>query len=72
MKTTTSLSNPWSTTALVEELDDTTLRCGHALLDSTRAEAFSRWMDLQLEELEARFWTYSTYRSVRAAIGGRR
>ena len=72
MRTAKSLSNPWSTTALVEELDDTTLTCGHALLDGARADEFCRWMDAQLEELEARFWAYSTYGSIRQSLGGRR
>ena len=33
------------TTALVEELDDTTLMSGHALLDHARAEEFCQWID---------------------------
>ena len=38
MRTAKVLSNPWSTAALVEELDDTTLKSGHALLDHLRAK----------------------------------
>ena len=34
-----------STTALVQELDDTALRSGHALLDGVRAHDFSDWVD---------------------------
>lgn len=55
MKTTRPLASPWSTPALVKDLDDRTLRSGHALLSGTRAEAFCRWMDVQLDELERRF-----------------
>lgn len=55
MKTTRPLSSPWSTPALVEELDDLTLMSGHALLSGTRAEEFGRWIDVQLVELERRF-----------------
>jgi hypothetical protein len=55
MKTTRSLASPWSTPALVEELDDVTLMSGHALLSRTRAEEFRHWIDAQLGELEHRF-----------------
>jgi len=69
MRTAKSLSNPWSTTALVAELDDTALKSGHALLDQLRAEEFCQWIDGQLEELEARFREYSTYGSIRLSLG---
>jgi hypothetical protein len=69
MRTAKSLSNPWSTTALVEELDDTTLKSGHALLDHLRAEEFCQWIDSRLEELETRFKVYSTYGSLRRSLG---
>jgi hypothetical protein len=69
MKTAKSLSNPWSTAALVEELDDSTLKSGHALLDQLRAEEFCQWIDGQLEELEARFHAYATYGSLRRSLG---
>ena len=69
MRTAKSLSNPWSTAALVEELDDTTLKSGHALLDHLRAEEFCHWIDCQLEELEFRFRPYSTYGSIRRSLG---
>jgi hypothetical protein len=72
MRSAKSLSNPWSTTALVEELDDTTLKCGHALLDHSRAGEFCQWIDGQLEELEHRFQAYATYASIRKSIGDRR
>ncbi|MCU0958640.1 MAG: hypothetical protein MUF48_00925 [Pirellulaceae bacterium] len=55
MKTTRSLASPWSTPALVDELDDLTLMSGHALLNGTRAEEFRRWIDVQLSELERQF-----------------
>ena len=69
MRTARSLSNPWSTTALVEELDDTTLKSGHALLDHLRAEEFCHWIDGRLEELETQFGVYSTYGSIRRSLG---
>jgi len=69
MRTVKPLSNPWSTTALVAELDDTALKSGHALLDQLRAEEFCQWIDGQLEELEARFREYSTYGSIRRSLG---
>jgi hypothetical protein len=58
-----------STTALVEELDDVTLRCGHALLNHTRAEAFRRWIDEQLVGLEQRFESFSHGRVRRSSFG---
>ncbi len=58
-----------STAALVHQLDDQTLRNGHALLDSTRAHEFSNWIDQQLGELEEMFRVYSTPRSVRRSLG---
>lgn len=69
MKTTKTLSNPWSTAAWVEELDDTTLKSGHALLNQNRAASFCQWIDLQLEDLEFRFRGYATYGSVRKSVG---
>ena len=69
MRTAKSLSNPWSTAALVEELDDTTLKSGHALLDHLRAEEFCQWIDRQLEELEFRFRDYATGGSIRTIAG---
>ncbi len=58
-----------STTALVQELDDSALRSGHALLDSDRAQEFSDWMDWRLEQLEAGFDAFCTPRSVRRSLG---
>jgi hypothetical protein len=69
MRPAKSLSNLWSTTALVEELDDTTLKSGHALLDYSRAEVFCEWIDRQLEGLEFRFRDYSTGRSICRSLG---
>jgi hypothetical protein len=69
MRTAKSLSNPWSTAALVEKLDDTTLKSGHALLDHLRAEEFCHWIDRQLEDLEFQFRAYSTFRSIRRSLG---
>lgn len=69
MKSTKTLSNPWSTAALVEELDDSTLKSGHALLNQARAYEFCQWIDLQLEDLESRFRVYATARSIRRSLG---
>jgi hypothetical protein len=69
MRTAKSLSNPWSTAALVEDLDDTTLKSGHALLDQLRAEEFCQWIDGRLEELETQFRIYSTHGSIRRSLG---
>jgi hypothetical protein len=69
MRSANILSNPWSTTALVEELDDTTLKSGHALLDQLRAEEFCLWIDAQLEELECRFREFTTSRTIRRSLG---
>ncbi len=70
MKTTRSLTSPWSTPALVAELDDVTLRSGHALLDRTRAEEFRRWIDAELSELERRFEHFR--RPASRCLSGRR
>ncbi|MHB8969827.1 MAG: hypothetical protein ACYC3X_08825 [Pirellulaceae bacterium] len=69
MRTFKPLSHLSSTTALVEELDDTTLMSGHALLDHPRAEAFCHWIDQQLELLESQFREFSTSRSLRKSLG---
>ncbi len=58
-----------STTALVKELNDTALRSGHALLNNTRAQEFSGWMDRQSALLEQHFLTFSTPQSVRRSLG---
>ncbi len=58
-----------STPALVRELDDATLRSGHALLDANRAENFADWLDSRLNQLESMFDAYVTPQSVRRAIG---
>jgi hypothetical protein len=69
MKAARPLFNLCSTAALVEELDDSTLKSGHALLDQARAHEFCQWVDLQLENLESRFRVYSTARSIRRSLG---
>jgi hypothetical protein len=69
MRTAKVLSNPWSTAALVEELDDTTLMSGHALLDHLRAEEFCVWIDRELEELEFRFQEFSASGAMRRSLG---
>jgi hypothetical protein len=69
MRTFKPLSHLSSTTALVEELDDTTLMSGHALLDHSRAEEFGHWIDLRLESLESQFREFSISRSVRTSLG---
>ena len=69
MRPAKSLTNLWSTAALVQELDDTTLKSGHALLDHTRAEAFCEWIDRELEDLESRFRDYATRRTIRTSLG---
>ncbi len=62
---TATLSIP----AHVQELDDTTLRSGHALLDMDRARDFSHWLDSQLNELEERFHSFSTPQSRKRSLG---
>jgi hypothetical protein len=69
MRTYKPLSHLSSTTALVEELDDTTLMSGHALLDHARAEEFCQWVDTQLAVLENAFREFSTTRSLRKSLG---
>jgi len=69
MRTFKPLSHLSSTTALVEELDDTTLMSGHALLDRARAEELCRWIDQRLEVLENEFRGFSTSRSLRKSLG---
>jgi hypothetical protein len=69
MRTFKPLSHLSSTTALVEDLDDTTLMSGHALLDRVRSEEFSQWMDQQLETLEDNFRAFSTSRTLRTSLG---
>jgi hypothetical protein len=69
MRTYKPLSHLSSTTALVEELDDTTLMSGHALLDQARAEEFCQWIDVQLAVLETTFREFSTSRSLRKSLG---
>ncbi len=58
-----------SATALVQELDDATLRSGHALLDTDRAQDFASWLDSQLEQLEREFHAFSTPRTIRRSLG---
>jgi len=58
-----------STPSLVRDLDDATLRSGHALLDGDRAQDFASWIDGQLEELELEFQALSTPQSRRRALG---
>ncbi len=69
MRTSKTLSQLSSTAALVEDLDDTTLMSGHALLNQTRAKAFSQWMDDQLAALEDQFQHFSTPSSLRRSLG---
>lgn len=69
MRTPKTLSQLSSTAALVEDLDDTTLMSGHALLNQTRAKLFSHWMDEQLAELEDQFQHFSTPSSRRRSLG---
>jgi hypothetical protein len=64
MRTYKPLSHLASTTALVEELDDTTLMGGHALLNPVRAEEFCQWIDLRLDLLESKFCQFITSRSL--------
>ncbi|MBM4093667.1 MAG: hypothetical protein FJ276_30315 [Planctomycetes bacterium] len=66
---TPQLTKLTSITGLVEDLDESTLRGGHALLDRRRAQAFSQWMDVQLEHLEERFSAFVTVRSIRRSLG---
>lgn len=53
----------------VRELDDALLRRGHALLDDSRNQDFSQWMDQQLESLETQFRSFMTRQSVRKSLG---
>jgi hypothetical protein len=53
----------------VENLDDATLRSGHAVLDDGRIRDFDRDMDLRLEQLERRFRDFCTHHSVRKSLG---
>lgn len=69
MRTAKPLSQLSSTAALVEELDDTTLMSGHALLNKTRAQGFSQWMDEQLATLEVQFQHFTTPSSRRRSLG---
>ncbi len=57
------------TLALVRDLDDATLRSEHAMLDANRAENFADWLDLQLNQFESLFHSFTTPRSVRRRIG---
>lgn len=54
--------------ALVQQLDDATLRSGHALLDQARVRDFASWMDEQLLELGEKFTQYQTRSSVRKSL----
>ena len=58
-----------STPALVRDLDDSTLRTGHALLDASRSRDFSEWLDEQLDDLETQFQDYLTPQSFRRSLG---
>jgi hypothetical protein len=58
-----------SVPARVEELDDTALRGGHALLDSDRARDFACWIDVELAQLEGRFQQFMTPKSLRRSLG---
>ena len=58
-----------SAPSLVRDLDDATLRSGHALLDTDRAQAFAGWLDFQLNELEMEFQALSTPQSRRRSLG---
>ena len=53
----------------VENLDDATLRSGHAVLDDCRIGDFDTYMDLRLERLEQQFREFSTHHSVRQSLG---
>ena len=57
-----------STPARVQDLDDTTLRSGHALLDADRAQNFAHWLDFQLNVLETKFREFATPQSARRAL----
>lgn len=58
-----------SATALVQDLDDATLRSGHALLDTDRAQEFSSWLDSQLDELDREFREFATPQTIRRSLG---
>lgn len=58
-----------STPALVRDLDDSTFRSGHALLDAKRARDFADWLGQQLTELEGQFRAYMTPQSLRRSLG---
>lgn len=58
----------WSAPALVQDLDDDTLRRGHALLDAERGAEFARWVDGRLDQLETQFRGFATPRSIRRSL----
>ena len=53
----------------VENLDDATLRSGHAVLDDARIGEFDKYIESRLEELEQQFREYFTHGSVRKSLG---
>ncbi len=53
----------------VAELDDASLRTGHATLDADRLAPFGRWIDERLDRLEDRFRHLCTARTLRKSIG---
>ena len=55
--------------AFVRDLDDITLRSGHALLNAQRAQDFAIWLDFQLNGLEKTFSEFATPRSMRRYLG---
>ena len=64
MKTHATTTHDW-----VENLDDATLRSGHAVLDDVRNGDFDKYMDLRLEQLERQFHEFCTHSSVRKSFG---
>lgn len=64
MKTQATATHDW-----VENLDDATLRSGHAVLNDDRIGDFDKYMDSRLEQLEEQFDQYFTHHSVRKSFG---
>ena len=64
MKTQATTTYDW-----VKNLDDATLRSGHAVLDDVRVGEFDEYIASRPEELEQQFCEYFTHRSVRKSFG---
>lgn len=53
----------------IQQINDTALRSGHAMLSDRRVHDFAGWMDQELDQFDLRFRDRATHRSIRKSLG---